>query len=85
MKKQSICWRSPVFGMIRVRVRVRPLGKDIAAALDFMLALGEKSGFRTKNVDGYAGHVEYGEGEELIGVLSHLDVVPPGMGGVPSF
>lgn len=57
-----------------------PFGKDIAAALDFMLALGEKSGFRTKNVDGYAGHVEYGEGEELIGVLSHLDVVPPGDG-----
>lgn len=57
-----------------------PFGKEVAAALNFMLSLGEKSGFQTKNVDGYAGHVEYGEGKELIGVLSHLDVVPPGDG-----
>lgn len=57
-----------------------PFGREIATALEYMLTLGKEAGFRTKNVDGYAGHVEYGEGEELIGVLSHLDVVPPGDG-----
>lgn len=57
-----------------------PFGKGIAEALDYMLDLGEKEGFRTKNVDGYAGHVEYGEGEEILGILAHLDVVPTGEG-----
>src|SRR4051794_3918976 len=52
-----------------------PFGRKIAEALEYMLKLGERDGFKTKNVDGYAGHIEYGEGEELIGVLSHVDVV----------
>ena len=33
-----------------------------------------------KNVDGYAGHVEYGEGEEYVCVMNHLDVVAAGEG-----
>jgi succinyl-diaminopimelate desuccinylase len=57
-----------------------PFGEKIAEALNFMLKLGEKDGFRTRNVDGYAGHIELGEGESLIGVLSHVDVVPAGDG-----
>ncbi|WP_240512067.1 dipeptidase PepV [Paludifilum halophilum] len=55
-----------------------PFGRGIARALEYMLDLGEKEGFTTKNVDGYAGHIEYGQGEELVGVLAHLDVVPAG-------
>ncbi|SFI95479.1 dipeptidase PepV [Thermoflavimicrobium dichotomicum] len=57
-----------------------PFGAKIAEALQFMLDLGERDGFRTRNVDGYAGHIEYGHGEELIGVLAHVDVVPAGDG-----
>lgn len=57
-----------------------PFGEKIAAALEYMLQLGEAAGLKTKNVDGYAGHIEYGEGTELIGVLAHLDVVPTGDG-----
>lgn len=57
-----------------------PFGKGIAQALEVMLQLGEKEGFITKNLDGYAGHVEYGQGEEIVGVLAHLDVVPAGDG-----
>ncbi|MFC4077154.1 dipeptidase PepV [Salinithrix halophila] len=57
-----------------------PFGEGIAQALTYMLELGEKEGFLAKNVDGYAGHLEYGDGEELIGVLAHLDVVPTGDG-----
>ena len=33
-----------------------------------------------KNVDNVAGHIEMGEGEELIGILCHVDVVPEGDG-----
>ncbi|MBA4492736.1 dipeptidase PepV [Paenactinomyces guangxiensis] len=58
----------------------RPFGRKVAEALEFMLNLAEQDGFQTKNVDGYAGHVEYGGGDELIGILSHVDVVPAGDG-----
>ena len=33
-------------------------------------------GFRTKNIDGYCGYIEFGEGEDLVGIIGHLDVVP---------
>ncbi|KGX89169.1 dipeptidase PepV [Pontibacillus litoralis] len=57
-----------------------PFGKGIGDALSHMLQLGEVEGFETKNVNGYAGHIEWGEGEELLGILGHVDVVPPGEG-----
>lgn len=49
-------------------------------ALRVFLAKAEKMGFKTKNIDDIAGHVEYGDGEKLCGVLAHLDVVPVGSG-----
>jgi succinyl-diaminopimelate desuccinylase len=52
-----------------------PFGDDIQAALDAMLAIGERDGFNTFSVDNYAGVIEVGEGEE-VGILGHLDVVP---------
>ncbi|WP_036786548.1 dipeptidase PepV [Pontibacillus chungwhensis] len=57
-----------------------PFGTSIQDALHYMLQLGESEGFVTKDVEGYAGHIEWGHGEDLIGVLGHLDVVPPGEG-----
>jgi succinyl-diaminopimelate desuccinylase len=57
-----------------------PLGKGVKEALDFMLTLGEKDGFIPKNVGNLAGHLEFGEGEELLGILCHVDVVPEGDG-----
>ena len=53
-----------------------PFGKENKKALEFILDLAQKDGFVVKNVDNYAGHIEYGCGEELLGVLGHLDVVP---------
>lgn len=57
-----------------------PLGEGVKEALDFMLELGEKDGFTVKNVGSLAGHLEFGEGEEIVGVLCHVDVVPEGDG-----
>lgn len=57
-----------------------PFGREIARALDYVLAWGDQYGFTSKNRSGYAGHLEYGDGEETIGVLVHLDVVPAGEG-----
>lgn len=57
-----------------------PFGKNPALALEYVLKLGDSLGFRTKNVDGYCGYIEFGEGEELLGIIGHLDVVPEGEG-----
>lgn len=57
-----------------------PFGKENTKALDHMLALGKQHGFNTVNLDNKVGYVEYGEGEEYIAVLTHLDVVPVGDG-----
>ena len=53
-----------------------PFGIENKKCLDFLLGLGERDGFKTLNVDNYAGHISYGSGDEIIGVLGHLDVVP---------
>lgn len=55
-------------------------------ALKYMLKRGTEMGFDVKNVDDIAGHIQYGTGEKLCGVLTHLDVVPAGEGwSVPPF
>ena len=61
-------------------VKEAPFGYNLVKALDYMLELGKREGFVTKNIENVAGHIEYGEGEEVIGVLCHLDVVPTGDG-----
>ncbi len=55
-----------------------PFGKDIRKALDTFLDIAKQDGFKVKNIDNYAGHIEIGEGDEIIGILGHLDVVPVG-------
>lgn len=59
-----------------------PFGEGIGNALESVLGLGDKLGFKTKNIDGYAGYLEWGDGEECVGVLGHLDVVPEGDGWI---
>lgn len=53
-----------------------PFGKTCTQALEYVLNLGKSMGFRTKNIDNYCGYIEFGEGEELVGIIGHLDVVP---------
>lgn len=57
-----------------------PYGIGVVEALNYMLLLAEQWGFKTKNIDNVAGYAEYGEGEERIDILVHLDVVPVGSG-----
>ena len=59
---------------------LHPFGKHIHDALTYMLNLGQHLGFQTKNLDGYCGYIEFGDGDELIGIIGHLDVVPEGDG-----
>lgn len=53
-----------------------PFGKDCNNALDYLLKVGDSMGFRTKNIDNYCGYIEFGEGDDLVGIIGHLDVVP---------
>lgn len=57
-----------------------PFGEGPAKALNFALNLAESFGLKTKNLDNYAGWAQWGEGDEMIGILVHLDVVPEGSG-----
>ena len=53
-----------------------PFGIENKKALDFILEYAKNDGFEVFNDDNYAGHIEFGQGEELLGILCHLDVVP---------
>ena len=53
-----------------------PLGQGIYDAIEYMLDLGRRFGFRTKNVDGYCGWIEMGEGDRMVGIIAHVDTVP---------
>lgn len=53
-----------------------PFGEACTNALNYILELANSMGFRTKNIDNYCGYIEFGEGEKLLGIIGHLDVVP---------
>lgn len=57
-----------------------PYGEETNKALKFMLDTCKGFGFRTVNLDNQLGYAEIGEGEEIFGILAHLDVVPVGSG-----
>lgn len=57
-----------------------PFGQANRDALDFMLRLSQKHGMTTKDLEGYCGYAEFGEGEKMVMTLGHLDVVPVGPG-----
>ncbi len=57
-----------------------PYGKKVSEALDYVLNLSEELGIRTVNRDGKIAWCEIGEGDEIVGVLGHLDIVPVGEG-----
>ncbi|MBP3038879.1 dipeptidase PepV [Bacillaceae bacterium Marseille-Q3522] len=79
---------SDLKGLLRIKSVLReeeatkdaPLGLGPKEALLYMIELGKKDGFIGKNVGNLAGHLQFGQGEKLIGVLCHVDVVPAGDG-----
>ncbi len=57
-----------------------PYGRYTAEALHAFLEEGSKLGFATTALENRAGYIEWGQGEEMIAALCHLDVVPAGQG-----
>lgn len=58
----------------------KPFGSENRKVLDAALSKMNNMGFKTENADYYAGYGEIGEGEQVIGLIAHLDVVPAGDG-----
>lgn len=57
-----------------------PFGQGNKDCLEYVLSVAKDLGFRTVNLDGYCGYAEVGEGDEIVGIIGHLDVVPEGDG-----
>lgn len=56
-----------------------PFGRGIRNALDKMMEIADRLGFRTyEDPNGYYGYAEVGEGDQLFGIICHLDTVPAG-------
>ncbi len=84
-------WREEIFEKLRGWVAIdsknapaegygKPFGSEVRKMLDKALSDAEAMGFETAQFDGYAGHVTMGEGEQTMGILAHLDIVPAGEG-----
>ena len=58
----------------------QPFGQQIAAALECALEMATGMGFKTRNVDGYVGEIDYGTCGKKIGMIAHIDIVPAGDG-----
>lgn len=57
-----------------------PYGKAVSEALEYVLNLSRELGIRTVDRDGKIAWCEIGEGDEIVGILGHLDIVPVGEG-----
>lgn len=57
-----------------------PVGPGPKAALEEFMKMAQEDGFETKQFGPWAGRIEVGSGDELMGILGHVDVVPVGTG-----
>jgi len=89
-------WQDEIVAAVQQSIRIpsvagpssteAPNGPGVKEALVQSLALAESMGFRTNMPDPLVGYAEYGQGDEMVAVLGHLDVVPAGDGWtVPPF
>ena len=57
-----------------------PYGTEVRRCLNHALETAAKLGLSCTDMDHQIGWCEYGEGDEMVAVLGHLDVVPAGEG-----
>ena len=83
LEKNLTEYKKDLAGLIKIQSWLKltsgyPINQ-LKEALEYMANLAKRDGMRSYvDPDGYYGYIEIGEGEELIGFLGHLDVVPPG-------
>ena len=57
-----------------------PYGKGIFDALMFVQSTAERMDLECVNLFGHMAYVDYGDGDQMLGILTHIDVVPAGDG-----
>lgn len=90
LQEKVVLYKEEVIKSIQEAVKIKsilgtklpnmPFGKGPAEALEYFLDLGKKLGFKVENFNNYVGTIEFGDGEETLGILAHVDVVPEGEG-----
>ena len=55
-----------------------PYGKGIFDALMYAQSTAERMDLDCVNAFGHLAYVDYGDGDEMLGILTHVDVVPQG-------
>ena len=82
--------KDPMIESVRELVRIdsteteaepdAPFGRGVKKALLKALSISEELGFFTVNLDNYIGYAQYGQGEDYVCAIGHVDVVPAGEG-----
>lgn len=90
LKKEIIDIKQQVINEICSLIKIRsvledkkqnmPFGVGPYNALKHVEELAKRLGFKTNNYENYALEIEFGEAEEVLGILCHVDVVPEGEG-----
>lgn len=57
-----------------------PFGSEVKKCLVEALNTASELGLKARDLEGYCGTVDAGDGKEMLGILTHLDVVPEGTG-----
>ena len=58
------------------KTETMPFGKAVDDALAYIAGMGERYGFKVDRCDGYCTELTIGEGDKMIGIFAHADVVP---------
>lgn len=61
---------------LTTKTKEKPFGKGVDEALQFVAELGKKMGFSVSRCDNYVTELTYGEGEKILDIYAHSDVVP---------
>ena len=71
-----------IYNDLRCLLQIPSVSSDLHSverALDYIINLGDKMGFRAaKFCNNRVGVIEVGDGDEIVGILTHVDVVPVG-------
>ena len=83
IEKNKKMFINDLSGLISIQSWLRDVDvyptKELKDGLKYMEVLAKREGFKFHtNPEGFYGWIEIGSGEEMIGILGHIDVVPPG-------
>lgn len=81
LEKNFENYKKDLSGLIKYKTVLEDVwpNQEMKNALLYMKSLADRDGMRSFiHPEGYYGYIEIGSGEEMIGLLAHIDVVPTG-------